>query len=303
MSALLYLLMIFVWGFSWIAIKWQQGDVAMEVSIFYRFAIAASLMFIIGKLFNKLQNTKVSHHKFFALQGLCLFCCNFIAFYSATSYIASGLVAVVMATAPIFNAIHGRLFYKTPTSANFWLGAVVGLSGLSLLFATDLVATQWSQDVLIGLLYALAGTWFFSIGNMISIHNSRQAIEPFTATSYAMLYGCIALFGLILIKGLSFNFDPSLHYIGGLLYLAAPASVIGFTVYLILVDRLGANNAAYLLVITPIIALSASTLYEGYQWTINSTFGLLLVIAGNVLIQRKKPLLAAIMTNKQQTET
>jgi len=301
MSALLYLLMIFVWGFSWIAIKSQQGEVAMEVSIFYRFAIAAALMFIIGKLFNKLQTTKVSHHGFFALQGLCLFCCNFIAFYSATAYIASGLVAVVMATAPIFNAIHGRLFYKTPTSANFWLGAIVGLSGLSLLFATDLMATQWSQDVLIGLLYALAGTWCFSMGNMISVRNSKQSIGPYTATSYAMLYGCIALLGLIAIKGLSFEFDASLQYVGGLIYLAAPASVIGFTVYLILVDRLGANNAAYLLVITPIIALSVSSIYEGYMWTTNSSLGLLLVIAGNVLIQRKKPFLATLMPNRHQT--
>ncbi|MGL5026811.1 MAG: hypothetical protein ACRC6P_12660 [Shewanella oncorhynchi] len=54
MAAVMYLLMIFVWGFSWIAIKWQHGEVATEVSIFYRFAIASLLMFAIGFAFNKL---------------------------------------------------------------------------------------------------------------------------------------------------------------------------------------------------------------------------------------------------------
>lgn len=33
---------------------------------------------------------------------------------------------------PIFNAIHGRIFYGTPTSRNFWLGVSVGLGGISL---------------------------------------------------------------------------------------------------------------------------------------------------------------------------
>ena len=104
MNIFLYFIMILAWGFSWIAIKWQQGVVDMEVSIFYRFAIAGCLMFLLGFLFKKIQKVKPQHHLFFAMQGLCLFCCNFMAFYSSTSYIASGLSAVVMATAPIFNA-------------------------------------------------------------------------------------------------------------------------------------------------------------------------------------------------------
>ena len=106
MSVFLYILMIFLWGLSWIAIKWQHGDVPMEVSIFYRFAVAAIVMLVIGKLWKKLQPITRRDQYFIGLQGVCLFCCNFLAFYSATLYIPSGLVAVLMATAPIFNAVH-----------------------------------------------------------------------------------------------------------------------------------------------------------------------------------------------------
>ena len=229
--------MIFAWGFSWIAIKFQQGSVATEVSILYRFAIAASLMFIIGYFFKKIQKTHYRHHLFFVLQGLCLFCVNFMAFYSSTSYVASGLTAVIMATAPIFNAIHGRLFYQTPTTINFWLGVIVGLMGISLLFINDLLQTNWSSEVVTGLLYALLGTWCFSMGNMISIRNTRNKILPYTATSYSMLYGCIALLVIIVFKDLSFNIETNIRYLGSLLYLAIPASVLGFTAYLVLVDR------------------------------------------------------------------
>ena len=298
MTAFLYILMIFAWGFSWIAIKFQQSSVAMEVSILYRFAIAACFMFVFGYLFKKIQKTHYHHHFFFALQGLCLFCFNFLAFYSSTSYIASGLTAVVMATAPIFNAIHGKLFYQTPTSANFWLGVIVGLAGICLLFIGDLRQTNWSQDVFIGLFYALIGTWCFSIGTMISIRNTRNMIQPYTATSYAMVYGCMALLVIITFKGLPFNIETNVHYLGGLLYLAIPASVIGFTAYLVLVDRIGANNAAYLLVITPIVALTSSSFFEGYQWTNAATAGLTLIVLGNFLTKRTKSLLSFTFSSK-----
>ena len=290
MSVLLYIAMIFLWGLSWISIQWQHGDVPMQVSIFYRFAIAAIVMLVIGKLWKKLQPVTRKDHYFIALQGICLFCCNFLAFYSATLYIASGLVAVLMATAPIFNAVHSRFFYGTQTTANFWFGAVLGLMGISLLFTGDLLETAWSSDTLLGLMFSLIGTWCFSIGNMLSMRNTKHNVAPFTANCYAMFYGCGALLLIIFARGLSFEFTMTTQYVGSLLYLAIPASVLGFTFYLILVDRLGASNAAYILVLTPIVALSASAIFEDYRWTSFSTLGLLLVVGGNVLIQRKKPL-------------
>ncbi len=288
MNAILYGLMIFVWGFSWIAIKWQEGDTPTEVSIFYRFAIAAVFMFVFGVVFQKLQATTKRQHLFFALQGLCLFCCNFLAFYSSTHYIASGLTAVVMATAPLFNAVHGKLIYGTAIKANFWLGVTVGLAGIGLLFGADLIQANWSTELLYGLLFSLLGTWCFSMGNMISVHNSRNQIQPYTATCYAMMYGCVALLIIINLNGHSLDVDMSPRYAASLLYLAIPASVIGFTVYLMLVDRLGANQAAYLLLITPIVALATSSFFEGYNWTLYSTLGLALVIAGNLMTQIRK---------------
>ncbi|ACA86378.1 DMT family transporter [Shewanella woodyi] len=292
MTAVLYGVMIFVWGFSWIAIKWQQGEVPTEVSIFYRFAIAAALMFALGIVFKKLQATNRRQHLFFALQGLCLFSINFMAFYSATHYIASGLTAVVMSTAPLFNALHGKLIFNTPIKRNFGLGVFVGLSGILLLFGGDLIDAQWSPELLYGLLFSLLGTWCFSIGNMISIYNSQSQIQPYTATSYAMAYGCVVLLIIITLKGFSLEVETSTRYLVSLAYLAIPASVIGFTVYLMLVDRLGANQAAYLLLITPIVALITSSFLEGYRWTLYSSLGLVCVISGNLITQIKPSILA-----------
>jgi drug/metabolite transporter (DMT)-like permease len=51
-----------------------------------------------------------------------------------------------------------------------------------------------------------------------------------------------------------------------------------------LVGRIGANKAAYATVMFPVVALSLSTVFEGYVWSLSSVAGLLLVLLGNGLI-------------------
>ena len=77
------------------------------------------------------------------------------------------------------------------------------------------------------------------------------------------------------------------RYIGSLLYLVIPGSVIGFTAYLTLVGRMGPERAAYCTVLFPLVALNVSAFAEGYQWTPPALAGLVLVMLGNVLVFRK----------------
>ena len=90
-----------------------------------------------------------------------------------------------------------------------------------------------------------------------------------------------------LLSGTPFGFEWSARYIGSLLYLVVPGSVIGFTAYLTLVGRMGPERAAYCTVLFPVVALNVSAFAEGYQWTAPALMGLVLVMAGNVLVFRK----------------
>ena len=47
MNAILYGLVVVIWGTTWIAIFLQQGTVAAPVSIFWRFAVACATMMIV----------------------------------------------------------------------------------------------------------------------------------------------------------------------------------------------------------------------------------------------------------------
>ena len=287
MNLSLYLLTVLIWGTTWIALKLQLGVVAIPLSIAYRFALAAVVLFVLLLLSRRLQRVDRRGQLLCLAQGLCLFCLNFMCFYTASQWIPSGLVAVIFSTATLWNALNARVFMGRRIAANVLAGGALGLLGLGLLFWPELAHHEASRETWIGLGLAVLGTLCFSVGNLLSSLQQQAGIRPLTGNAWSMLYGTLLLLGYCLVSGVPFNFDTSTRYIGSLLYLAIPGSVIGFTAYLTLVGRMGPERAAYCTVLFPVVALNISVFVEGYEWTAPALFGLLLVMAGNVLVFRQ----------------
>lgn len=287
MNLSLYLLTVLIWGTTWIALKLQLGEVAIAASIAYRFALAAAVLFAVLLLSGRLQKVDKRGQLICLAQGLCLFCINFMCFYTASQWIPSGLVAVIFSTATLWNAINARLFFKQKIAANVLAGGALGLGGLALLFWPQLAGQEASRETLLGIGLALIGTLCFSAGNLLSSLQQKAGLKPLTTNAWGMLYGALMLVAICLVSGTPFGFEWNTRYIGTLLYLAIPGSVIGFTAYLTLVGRMGPERAAYCTVLFPVVALNISVFVEGYQWTAPALFGLVLVMLGNVLVFRK----------------
>ena len=287
MNASLYIITVLIWGSTWLAIHFQLGDVPVNVSVFYRFALAASLLLPWMWFTGKLQKTDRSDHLFMVLQGACLFSFNFLLFYNATHYITSGLVAVVFSLATLFNAVNNRFLWKETIPRAVLIAGFIGTIGLVLLFVPELngkVQGSRALDTLKGLVLAGLGTYLFSLGNMISKRHSLKGIKPITTNAYGMAYGTLILAGVLLVTAQPLVIDTSAQYLGALFYLSVFGSIIGFTTYLTLVARLGANKAAYTTVMFPVVALMLSSWFEGYEWQMISFIGLALTILGNLII-------------------
>ncbi|HWV10866.1 MAG TPA: DMT family transporter [Pseudomonas sp.] len=287
MNLSLYLLTVLIWGTTWIALKLQLGEVAIAASIAYRFALAAAVLFAVLLLSKRLQKLDGRGQVICLVQGLCLFCVNFMCFYTASQWIPSGLVAVIFSTATLWNALNARLFFKQRIAANVLAGGALGLAGLGMLFWPELAGHEASRETLMGIGLSVLGTLCFSAGNMLSSLQQKAGLKPLTTNAWGMLYGALMLTAICLVSGTPFAFEWNTRYIGSLLYLAIPGSVIGFTAYLTLVGRMGPERAAYCTVLFPVVALNISVFVEGYQWTPVALVGLVLVMLGNVLVFRK----------------
>jgi drug/metabolite transporter (DMT)-like permease len=289
MNALLYLTTVLIWGTTWIAIKLQLGSVPAPVSIAWRFWLAATVLLAILVVTKKPAWPPRKAWRYLLAQGAALFCCNFLCFYYASAHVPSGLVAVVFSTAPVWNALNGRLFLGRPIRGTVMGGAALGLAGIGLLFLPQLQGHWGDSGMLIGLALALLGTLCFSAGNLLSSKMQALGLTPWLTNTWAMYIGAAILTVLALALGMPFAFEPTTQYVGSLLYLAIPGSVIGFTAYLLLVGRMGPDRAAYCTVLFPVVALTISSIYEDYRWSAASFAGLALVIAGNLLVFLPRP--------------
>ena len=282
-SPVIYAIVVLIWGTTWYAIKFQLGVVAPEISLVYRFGVAAICVFIFARIAGSPMRLSWRDHRFVALQGLTLFCLNYWMTYLSTQFLTSGLVAVLFTSIILLNLINARLFFGVPVEARVLLAAATGALGVALLFLPELQAAMGDRTMVHGALLALGATYLASLGNMAAMRNTQSGMPVVTANAYGMAYGTVGLVLIAAIRGTPVDFDPSWPYVVSLLYLSLAGTSLAFGLYLVLIKRIGPSRAAYTSVLFPVVALAVSTLFEGYRWSLPSFIGLAVLVAGNAL--------------------
>ncbi|UCD43375.1 MAG: DMT family transporter [Chloroflexota bacterium] len=299
----LYLITVLIWGSTWLAIKYQLGVVSPELSIAYRFGLAASILIVFSLIRRLPMRFDLKAHGFFALQGFFLFSLNYLLVYLAEGYLTSGLVAIIFSLIIITNVIFGSIFLRNPIRSKVVLGAIFGMAGLAFVFWPELSTLDLSSQKVLGMGLAFIATISASLGNVVSARNQRDGLPVIQTNAYGMLYGAFFMFLLALFRGAQLEFDSSAGYILSLLYLAIFGSVIAFGSYLTLLGRIGLDRAAYVTVLFPIIALLLSTLFEGLQWGAAQLVGIGLVLLGNAVVLSKNGSLKLLQRFERKTVT
>ena len=115
------------------------------------------------------------------------------------------------------------------------------------------------------------------------MNNQRRSVPVLSGTAWGMFYGAASAALVAIVAGASWSLDVRAPYLISLAYLAILGSVIAFASYLTLLRMVGPGPASYVGVTTPVVAMIASTVFEGYRWTPLGAFGVVLAIAGNWL--------------------
>ena len=279
----IYGIVVLIWGTTWFAIKFQLGVVAPEISLVYRFSIAAICLFIYARIVGSPMRLSRRDHAFVALQGLTLFCLNYWFTYLSTQYLTSGLVAVMFTGIVFVNQVNARMIFGIPIERRVLIAAGAGMLGVALLFLPELRSAAGDDRILHGMLLALGGTYLASLGNMVAMRNTGGSLQVVTVNAYGMAYGAVGLAVIALLRGARLAFDPSWPYVASLLYLSLAGTSLAFGLYLALLRKIGPARAAYTSVMFPVVALTVSTLFEGYRWSLPAFIGLAVLLAGNAL--------------------
>jgi drug/metabolite transporter (DMT)-like permease len=279
-----------IWGSTWLVIRDQIGTVPATWSVTYRFLIACSAMFAYARWTGASLRIGREGHVLALFLGIPQFFLNFNFVYAAEHHVTSGLVAVVFALLLVPNSALGWLFLKHQMSGRFLLGSSIAVAGVALLFLQELRASAAPpREVLIGIGLTLAGVLSASVSNVLQA-SDRLRTRPISAMlAWGMLYGAVcdavfawSLFGPPVV-------EARIGYWAGLFYLGLLASAIAFTLYFGILRAVGPARAAYSSVLIPIIAMTLSTIFEGYHWSKLAVAGGILALIGLVIALRARP--------------
>lgn len=279
---------VLIWGSTWYGIELQLGVVEKEWSVFYRFALSALLL----QGWCMLRGMKVTFgrwgHIAAAGTGIFLFGINYLLVYAGTEHLTSGLVAVSFSALSMMNILSARLFLKTPIHLPVLGAAILGFFGLAMVFGREVSQFSFADETLLGLAFCLSATVTASLGNTIAASSKAKAFPILPFTALGLFYSSVFNLIVALASGEPMVFDVSMPYVGSLLYLAVFGTIIAFTLYLWLIAQIGVARAGYISVVMPLVALTISTIYEGFVWSASALAGLTLIIIGNAMMVRLK---------------
>ena len=287
---LLFIIPALIWGSTWYVITYQLGSVDPIVSVSYRFMLAGIILLVYAKVIKLPMHFSSKAHLMIMLQGFLLFGTNYWLVYQSEQYLSSGLVAVAFSTLIFLNIFFGSIFLGSKINSRVVLGAIAGLIGTFLIYQAEFRIFSLEGDQLKGLLLCMGSIVLASLGNITSAYNQKKHNLPVIQTNaFGMIYGASMMLLIAVLTGKSITFDTSLSYILSLGYLSIFGSIIAFTGYLTLIGRIGADKAAYTIVFVPVIALTISTFFEGYEPDIYAYMGIALILLGNIMALFKKP--------------
>jgi drug/metabolite transporter (DMT)-like permease len=281
-AAPLFLLTVLAWGGTNFAIEWQIAAAAPEPAIVYRYGLAALLMFGFVALRGMPLRFRLQDHLWFALLGAFFFSINYILLYHSQVYLVSGVVAITFSTMVLFNILFAAIFLGDRIHLNVVLGAVLGLSGIALMFWPDLVKFDIDGDALKGLGLSLMGSATASMASIVGARNQRAGLPIPSQNAWAMLYGTGIVAIVAVVRGAPWGVEWSWGLALSTLYLIPVATLLGFFLYFALIARIGPDRAGYVMIVYPLSAMVLSTLFEDYTWTPLSAIGAVVVLIGNV---------------------
>lgn len=282
----LFALCVLVWGTTWYAITWQIAELAPEFGVALRFALAGATILAFAAWRGERLRFGAREHARFALQGAFMYGVSYVCVYHAEQHVVSGLVAVGYSASPLIVSLGARAAFGSPLSARFLAGGLIGLLGVTLIFWPELARAPAGGSTALGALFTVGAVLLSAVGSLSASRNRHHRLPFWPALGLGMLWGALASTLLALALGRAFVLPGNAAWWLSLLYLALAGSVLTFACYLTLQDRLGPGPAGTIGVMTPLLALVVSLLFEGYRPAPLTFLGAALALAGNVAMLR-----------------
>ena len=279
-----YLTVVLIWGTTWIALGTQVEGTAVHVAVALRLGCASLIFFGLISALRLPWRLRRDQLRTVLVQGVCFYGVNFVAVYSASQYLTSGVLAVVFSISVPFNLLVGWLIERKRPALATVIAALMGISGIGLVFGTELAQTTLSTEVFRGAALAVFGAATVAVGNVLLAGATATEIGMLRVNAYGFAVGTIAILAWGIVSGSTWSLTITAGWLAGFAYLLLVGSVLALAIYIKILAKVGYVAGAYVVVLSPVIALAISSLFEGYTVGPMTALGVCLLLAGHSLL-------------------
>ena len=274
-----------IWGSTYLAIRYAVETLPPFLMAGTRFLVSGILLYIWARSRGAAKPTRI-HWRNATIAGAFLLLGGNGAVVWAEQSVPSGLTALLVSILPFWLVIIEwiRPPGKRPNAAVI-LGLVLGFVGIVVLVGPGNVGGQGDVRPL-GALVLIFGSLSWAIGSFWS-RDAELPDSGLLTTGIEMLAGGALLFVAAAVTGEFTNFhvrDVSRASGVGLLYLITFGSLIGFTSYIWLLDKVSAARLGTYAYVNPVVAVVLGWAIAGERLSVRTAVAAAIVICAVIII-------------------
>jgi drug/metabolite transporter (DMT)-like permease len=275
-----------VWGSTYLAIRVADRTIPPFPMAATRYLIAGLLLYPVARLGGRRSAAAAqrppAHGPLAQWAGMAVVGTMLLAFGNgAASYaertLPSGLVALLIASVPLWMALADRVINGRRLRPVAWAALLIGLTGIAIL------ARPHGNGTVLPVIVVLAGAMSWGIGSVLAGRLPAPP-SPLLGSAMEMLAGGIVLVGLAAATGEGVPSHVSTESLLALAYLIGPGSLLAMTCYVIALRRLPTSAVSTYAYVNPVVAVALGALLLGEPLTLTTLAGGAVVVASVALL-------------------
>lgn len=289
---------IFIWGITFISIKLLLVDFSPVEIMFFRLVLALLTLAILKPIFSSstspIQAGQAIHHQHrlqaelkFMGAGLCGVTLFFVLQNTAISYTQASNVSVLLSVAPLFTALAVHIFLKDePLKPYFFFGFALAMLGILLISYNGSYLLKLNP---LGDLLAVQAALVWALYSVLVRKLNTSSSSVLSSTTKIFFYGLLFLLPFLPLFNFRLGLNrlvAPLHFLN-LIFLGVGASALCYVTWNYAVSVLGAIKTSVYIYTIPVITIIAAALLLHEKITLLGGAGVVLILAGMLLSERK----------------
>jgi drug/metabolite transporter (DMT)-like permease len=285
-----YPLVVLIWGTTWFGVHAQVNGTAPHVAAGLRLGVASLIFFAIAAWMRMPLRPRREQIVPIVIQAMCFFGFNYVAVYTASQYLTSGVLAVVFSICVPFNLIADWAIHGTRPRAATVAAAIAGVAGIALVFEAELERAVLTRDALWGATLGVFAAAIVAIGNVLASRLAATDLGAVRLNAFGMAAGTAAILLWGAASGAPWTLEITSAWLGSFAYLVVVGSVVAFGVYMKILPAVGVVAGAYVVVLAPVVAIGISAVFEGFPLRPTTLLGVPLLLIGHsiLIVQRRR---------------